>query len=148
VEFDMRRLFEEERKEIWRGIRVVLALFFLEFINEQAKGASFVDSFAAAHGFEPEYIKMAFRVLVIVIFVVLLGLLEVVLQRNAAKTERDRSHLKVFERAWAQKSSIEERPYSLSIINFSVTNGRWEYFGIGFDKNYKPAAEWQTFSQL
>jgi len=142
----MRRLFQEERKEVWRGIRVVLALLFLEFINEQAKGASFVDGFAAAHGFEPEYLKVAFRVVVIILVVALLGLLEMILQRNAAKMERNRSHLKIFEGAWAQRSSIEERPYSLSFINFSVTNGRWEYFGVGFDKDCRPAAEWQTFS--
>ncbi|WP_407159198.1 hypothetical protein [Bradyrhizobium sp. STM 3557] len=142
----MRQLFQEERKEVWRGVRVVLALLFLEFINEQAKGASFVDEFAAAHGFEPEYIKIAFRIFVIVFVVVLLGLLEMVLQRKAAKMGRNRSHLKMFEGAWAQRSSIEERPYSLSFISFSVTNGRWEYFGIGFDKDCKPAAEWQTHS--
>jgi hypothetical protein len=73
-------------------------------------------------------------------------LVELFLRRNEAKIARDRSELRTFEGAWAQNSSIEERPYSLSIIKFSVTHGRWEYSGIGFDEKFAPAAEWKTQS--
>ena len=138
--------FKADREEIRRGMRVVVALFALELVNHWAESTDMFDAFAKAHGFNEEYLRIALRVVIIVIFALFLVLLEVILRRNEAKISRNLSGLKKFECAWAQNCSLEERPYSLSVIEFSEDDGRWNYFGVGFNEKFEPAAEWQTQS--
>jgi len=53
----MAGLFKEDREEVWRGIRVVLTLLALEFINDWARSADVFESFAKAHGFEQAHVS-------------------------------------------------------------------------------------------
>jgi hypothetical protein len=121
-----------------------LGHYCLEFVNDWARSSPILDEFAEVHGFDHEHVQIVFRIVMILICVFFLVLFEMALRRTAAKIARDRSGLKIFERAWAQNSSIDERPYSLSVIRFS--GGRWEYVGVGFDKNFALAAEGNTQS--
>jgi hypothetical protein len=138
--------FKEEREEVWRGVRVVIALATLELVNELSKAFGFFDESALAHRFEPEHVRIAFHFIVILVVAAVLVLVEWFLRRNAAKKARDKTELKEFERAWAQNCSLPERPYSLGIISYSFRRGRWQYSGIGFNEKFEPAAEWETYS--
>jgi len=81
----MARLFEEGREEVWKGIRIVLALFIPEFVNDWARSSPILDEFANVHGFDHEHVQIVFPIVVILICVFLLVLFEMALRRNAAK---------------------------------------------------------------
>jgi hypothetical protein len=139
-------LLDTNLEEIWRAIRTAAALVIYELSNEWAKSSHVLDSFAKAHQFDEELLQWVVRGCVFAFCVILVGVVEGYLRRTATQRERNQSGLKKFEGAWAQSSSIAARPYSLSVIRFSDANQRWEYFGVGFTKDFKPAAEWQTLS--
>ena len=135
----MARLFKEDWEEVWRGVRVVVALSTLEFINEWAKSSHIVETFANSHGFDPQYVKVCSYICAIIICTLMLMLFEAILRRNEAKIARGRSELKLFERSWAQNCSIKDRPYSLSIIGYSIARGRREYYWCRLRRGFQPS---------
>lgn len=54
--------------------------------------------------------------------------------------------LKTFEGEWVQQISLAERPFSIGLIRFDAASERWEYNGVGFGKDLRPAATWHSSS--
>ena len=127
--------FKEEREEVWRGVRVVIALATLELVNELSKAFGFFDESALAHRFEPEHVRIAFHFIVILVVAAVLVLVEWFLRRNAAKKARDKTELKEFERAWAQNCSLPERPYSLY---YDELRREWVFHGSAWLRTFDP----------
>lgn len=52
-----------------------------------------------------------------------------------------------FEGIWFEKVGVSARPYSICTIKYCSNTKMWIYSGVGYNKDFKPAAEFRTYSK-
>jgi hypothetical protein len=86
------------------------------------------------------------KIVIGVVAIFLLALLDFLL-RKGARFHRVRHYwhpISEFEGIWLQRVD-NVRPYSIACIDYDG-DGRWKYYGVGYDPDFKPAAKWTTSS--
>jgi hypothetical protein len=57
-------------------------------------------------------------------------------------------HCANFEGIWLQRVGLPDRPYSIAVIRHAPGRQGWIYEGLGFNRDFEQAAEWDSASLL